>query len=72
MESERKEVGKQTYTVTITHYDNETSIMRRVNDGFNALELIGLGDLITMDVRDQIRGDIKPTIIDRIHIKQSE
>jgi len=62
---EKKVVLKKTYTVTVEHFDDGTQRMNRRNEGFYPLELIGIAQLISMEVRDQIMGKIKPDIIKR-------
>jgi len=39
--------------------------MSRKNDGFNPLELIGLADFISWEVREQMLGRIVPDTIKR-------
>jgi hypothetical protein len=41
------------------------NVMRRVNDGFTPLELLGLTAMIQHDILDQMRGVIKVDIVKR-------
>lgn len=66
----KKEVKKtvtstKTYTITIEQYEDGTTNMQRKNDGFNPLELIGIADFISIEVREQMMGRIKPDTIKR-------
>lgn len=65
MEEEKKVLVTKTYTVTVQHFDDGTQNMNRRNDGFNAIELIGLADFIALEVREQIMGRLKPDTIKR-------
>lgn len=62
---EKKVVLTKTYTITVTHFDNGTFAMTRLNDGFQPLELIGLSEFIALEVREQILGRVKPDTITR-------
>lgn len=60
---------KRTYTFTIEEYTDGCHAMIRHNDGFNALELMGICSMISREVIDQQEGRIKPDIIKRNVIK---
>lgn len=62
---EKKVLLTKTYQVTIEYFEDGTNRMTRSNDGFNGLELIGLSELITIEVREQLLGNIRPDIIKR-------
>ena len=47
-------MAKQVYTITIEDKDG-TKTMTRRNDGFNALELLGLLELAQQDILNQIK-----------------
>lgn len=64
-QQEKKVIVVKTYTITETTFDDNTKNMTRQNDGFNPLELIGLTDFISWEVREQILGRIVPDIIKR-------
>jgi hypothetical protein len=34
--------------------------MRRTNDGFNPMELLGMMKFVSMEIKQQIEGSIKP------------
>lgn len=63
--SEKKVVKTKTFTVTLNHYDDGSHSMIRRNDGFEALELLGVADFIALEVREQIIGRIKPDVVKR-------
>jgi hypothetical protein len=62
---ESKVLKIKTYTITVTEYEDRRSIMNRRNDGFNPFELLGFTELISGEIREQIKGVIKPDIIKR-------
>lgn len=65
-EKQEKEIKQvQTWTITVTTYEDGGTSMERINDGFNALELIGIADFISWEVREQIIGRIVPDTIKR-------
>ena len=53
-----KAVSIKTYTVTVEQTESGEITMRRKNDGFYPLELIGIAELIALEVRQQIMGHI--------------
>ena len=65
LNSEKKVVFVKTYTITVTHFEDGTQSMERVNDGFNPLELLGISDFIGQEIKEQIQGKIKPDTITR-------
>lgn len=59
-EKEEKVVTRrQTYTIHMEHYDDGTTQMFRSNDGFNAIELLGICELTQSDIVDQLRGKVQ-------------
>lgn len=48
-------MAKQSYTITIEDKDG-TKTMTRRNDGFNAMELLGILELAQQDVLNQLKG----------------
>jgi hypothetical protein len=65
-------IKKRTYTIEqITYIDGNTEL-KRVNDGFNALELMGLLELSKDDIIDQIKGVVKPDVVKRKVIKNDQ
>ena len=60
---------ENTYKITLKEYSDGTSKMTRVSKGFNALELLGVLLLAIDEIEAQIRGKIKPNIIERNVIK---
>lgn len=58
-------VRKSTYTIEWQIKADGSTALKRNCDGFNAFELLGLLDLISREIREQIQGKIKPDIIER-------
>lgn len=56
---------KSTYIIEFTIDRDGNSILRRVADGFNAFEILGLFDIARNEIIKQIEGEIKPDIIKR-------
>jgi hypothetical protein len=65
MKKEKKVTFKKTYLIELIHYDNKTYDIHRKNDGFNALELIGIMEHAKQEIYLTMAGEIKPTIIKR-------
>lgn len=62
---------KQTKTYTITLEENETGYgISRNNEGFSAIELLGVLQLTILDIKEQMAGKIKPNVITRNVIKE--
>lgn len=53
------------WTITETTFEDGTRKMHRLNDGFNPLELIGITDFISWEIREQILGRIVPDTVKR-------
>ena len=70
--TKKKVILTKMYQVTIEYYEDGTNTMIRMNDGFNGLELIGLSELITFEVREQLLGNIIPDIIKREVVEPSQ
>lgn len=62
---EKKVKTVKTYSITVIEYEDGSSSMHRVCDGFNPLELLGMLSKTSMDVNRQIEGLIKPDVIKR-------
>ena len=58
-------IKTQTWVITQETLDNGTVIMKRTNDGFSVIELLGMTEYISMELRDQLKGDVTPDIIKR-------
>ena len=61
----KKIVRKQIYTIECMEYSDGTNAMKRVCDGFNSIELLGLLDYIREEILKQMKGKIKPDIVER-------
>jgi hypothetical protein len=59
----------KTWTYKVTEYDDNTSLLERTNEGFNAHELLGLIEETKDDIIQQMRGNIKPDSIKRNFIE---
>lgn len=57
------------YNFKVTEIDNKLSI-QSINDGFSALELLGIFELKIDDIKDQMSGNIKPDIIKRTVVQE--
>lgn len=57
------------YRLAITLGENGKLDVSSSNDGFNAFELLGFLDFKANDIREQIKGNVKPDIIERTVIK---
>lgn len=53
------------YTITETTDKNGKTTLNRTNDGFNVIELMGIVSLTQQELFQQIKGEIKPDIIER-------
>lgn len=61
-----QEVAKiKTYTIVVTEYTDGTTNLRRTNDGFYPLELLGLCQLTSLDIMEQLKGCVTPNTIER-------
>lgn len=59
---------KKIYSIIATH-EGDSFRIERVNDGFNAIEVLGILEVAKDEVIAQIKGDIKPTEVIRTVIK---
>lgn len=50
---------------TISLKGDKKGILTRRNEGFTAIELLGLCNLISLEIIQQLKGDIRPDIIKR-------
>jgi len=60
-----KPTNVKTYKIKIEEYEDGRVALSRRNMGFTPVELLGLCNLISMEVSEQMRGTIKPDIITR-------
>jgi hypothetical protein len=54
------------WTIEVKEYEDGQSEMTRTNEGFSALELVGLCETIKVDIKHQIDGLIRPSIVNRV------
>jgi len=62
---QKKVIRVLKYNIEYTIYDDNTTELTRVCDGFTALELLGVLDLTSRDIKEQIGGEHRPDIIKR-------
>jgi hypothetical protein len=68
---DNKIVKTKTYTITVDQFEDGSKHMKRVNHGFDSLELLGLSSFIQKEVTDQIQGHYKPdTVIRQVIVDQ--
>ena len=70
MKNEKKIKEVKTYTVKLTVYKDNTSMLERDNTGYLPHEILGLLEISRFDVMEQIKGNIKPDYIERKVIKE--
>ena len=58
----------KTYLIELTMEKGKTTIRRR-NDGFKMLELLGLLELAKTEIYEQMKGNMKPDVIKREVVK---
>jgi hypothetical protein len=63
--SYKKIVTEKTYTILLVLYEDGSNMMKRTNDGFEPLELMGIVDFIKLEIREQILGNLKVDVIKR-------
>ena len=64
---EKKEVSKKIYTFEIVHYDDNSVVMNRFNDGFSVLEIMGITSLVNADMRELIKENLTvPKKVNRV------
>ena len=61
----KKVIKKKVYTIEVKIYSDGTSNMKRTCDGFHFYELLGILDFTRDEILEQIKGTIKPDIIER-------
>lgn len=58
-------VSTKMYTITVTEDQDGLKNMHRTNNGFDAFELLGLAQFISIEIKDQITGKYKPDTVKR-------
>ena len=71
VKTEKEIIRKKTWTVELVEYSDGTSKMNREVNGFSGFELLGLIEDMKSDIIEQLRGRIKPTVIERTVIKNA-
>ena len=67
-----KIISTKLYTVEVSYFDNDTIRVKRTNDGFNTLELLGVLNHAQLEIQKQMAGEIKPTITERNVVKTDD
>lgn len=62
---EKKVLNVKKWEFTFTTFDDGTTLLERINDGFNGFELLGLAHLASLEIKDILRNDIKVDTIER-------
>ena len=60
---------KKVYTIVVSIDEKGKQTMRRINKGFSAIELLGTLELTKSEILEQIKGTIKPDVINRQIVK---
>lgn len=69
---DRKIVRRQIYTIEVVRYDDGNYSMKRINDGFGALELLGAIEYSRSEIVDIIAERLpKPTLVERQVVQDS-
>lgn len=59
-----KPYKRKVYTIVVQEHETGFGISR-TNDGFTAIELLGVLEMARSEILDQMRGIIKPSVIKR-------
>ena len=58
------------YFILVDKDDGEKVTVNRLSRGFNPHELLGFLEWVQMEIMEQMKGTIKPDIIERTYIKE--
>jgi hypothetical protein len=62
----KKLLSIKKYEFILKQYDDDSTELERINDGFNILEILGLANLISFEMKDIIQGtNVKVDTIER-------
>lgn len=67
---QKKVLSIKTWSVIERTFEDGTKELERTNCGFAPLELMGVCELATWEIREQIMGRIIPDVINRKFIKK--
>ena len=65
MTNEKQKIKESTWVVKHITYNDGTTELCRTNDGFNPFELLGVLEISKDDIINQIKGVVKPDVIER-------
>lgn len=71
MSDKPKVIKQKTYKVIVSILDNGKFNIKRICEGFNALELLGILEETKQDIFKQIEGEIRPEQVERQFVKDS-
>lgn len=63
--AEVKKIATKTYTITVEVFDDGTQNMKRTNDGFGTLELIGMLDFSKNEVTEILKNNTEYAVVHR-------
>lgn len=73
MENNEKKVKlERTYTIKVIEYEDGTRMLQRENTGFNILELLGIGNLLSVEFTDMALDRKRYDIIERTYINNED
>jgi hypothetical protein len=70
MSNDKQVISKRKWTIEHITFNDGSTALSRINDGFNAFELMGLLELSKDDIINQMKGNVKPEVIKRKVIKR--
>lgn len=68
--TEKKVKSERTYTIKVINYEDGTNTLIRNNEGFNILELMGIGNLLSVEFTDMILDRKQYDVITRTYIEK--
>ena len=72
MEKDKKVFSVKKWNFEITTYEDGTSKMSRINDGFSIVELYGLIEFTKKELSMTMEGYIKPDVVERKYIAKDK
>lgn len=67
--TEKDIVLSRKWTIELITYNDGSTAMKRSNERLSIVELLGICEYVKLELLDQIKGDIKPDIVERKFIK---
>ncbi len=69
--NDKKVLYEKTYTLSVIRYADEIHL-KRENNGFTPMELMGYLEMIQLEILQQISGELKPDIVERTFVKPTK